>query len=260
LNLRKIGLGILVIFLMVTSLWAALISYTDALKSEKVAERLVAEQKVGGQALDSLKMALTGNSEIAFMASKRNIIRRSSWRHFYEFLGLSVLTLLLAGVGTGKSRLLLFVGMILTICAGVLGIITPSLVVEAQQHTPIGSISLFYEARGIGATVLQLLGPGGSLIVGIPLLAFSIVMPFLKTVLLSVALVSSNSLRPRVMNFVKRVGRWSMADVFVVALLLSFFASNHNQFIDASLLPGIAFFAYYAVASLVLAARIEAQS
>ena len=157
----------------------------------------------------------------------------------------------------GESRTFLLLGLGLAAIAAVFGIITPAMTMTAQQVTPVGEISLYHESRGIWDTVRGLLGRDGSLIVGIPLLVFSIVLPLAKTALLATALASRGKVQPRVMDVISRLGRWSMADVFVVALLLSFFAANHNRLISASLLPGMAFFAYYAVLSILLGGRIE---
>ena len=164
----------------------------------------------------------------------------------------------LAYIALGERRITLAVSLGVTLAAAVFGIVAPALAVTAQHGTPIGDIGLYHESRGILATIVHLLGPDGTFIVGIPLLLFSIVMPLAKTIALAVVVAAPRRVAPTVLGVVHRIGRWSMADVFVVALLLSFFATSHNRHLEATLLPGMAFFACYAIGSLVVAARIEA--
>ncbi len=57
----------------------------------------------------------------------------------------------------------------------------------------------------------------------------------------------------RVAGFVKAVGKWSMADVFVVALLLTFLSLSGDGLTDARLGTGFYFFAGYVLLSLLAA-------
>jgi len=49
---------------------------------------------------------------------------------------------------------------------------------------------------------------------------------------------------------VKAIGRWSMTDVFVVAVLLAFLTADTAQLTDATLGPGLYFFAGYGLLSI----------
>jgi paraquat-inducible protein A len=200
---------------------------------------------------------VTGRSELARLTAERDILRRRAWEWCGLFVAASLLAVALAYLALGERRVTLAVALATTMVSAVCGITAPALAISAQHGTPIGEIGLYHESRSILATVAQLLGPDGSLIVGLPLLMFSIVMPLAKTIGLGLVLMAPRRAGPPVLSLAHRIGRWSMADVFVVALLLSFFATSHHRHLEATLLPGMAFFAHYAIGSLIVAARIE---
>jgi len=49
---------------------------------------------------------------------------------------------------------------------------------------------------------------------------------------------------------IKAIGRWSMTDVFVVAILLAFLTADTAQLTDATLGAGLYFFAGYGLLSI----------
>ena len=60
--------------------------------------------------------------------------------------------------------------------------------------------------------------------------AFSICIPVLKFALLSIAYAKKNSrLEVIIYNFISKIGKWSMADVFVVAIFLAVLSTNHAE-------------------------------
>jgi len=59
---------------------------------------------------------------------------------------------------------------------------------------------------------------------------FSICIPLLKSLLLAIAYIKRESkLEQRLINFVATIGKWSMADVFVVAVFLAVLSTNHAE-------------------------------
>lgn len=66
--------------------------------------------------------------------------------------------------------------------------------------------------------------------VAILIFAFSVCIPIFKSVLLLIAYLKKNtSLERRLVNFVGAIGKWSMADVFVVAIFLAVLSTNHAE-------------------------------
>ncbi|MEO0779788.1 MAG: paraquat-inducible protein A, partial [Bacteroidota bacterium] len=52
-------------------------------------------------------------------------------------------------------------------------------------------------------------------------------------------------------QFVRAIGKWSMADVFVVGVFLAFLATRSNENINAALHPGFYYFLAYCLISLL---------
>jgi uncharacterized paraquat-inducible protein A len=75
---------------------------------------------------------------------------------------------------------------------------------------------------------IQELWQDDRLLVALLIFAFSISIPVLKFILLSIAYANKNSrLEITVYKFISQIGKWSMADVFVVAIFLAVLSTNH---------------------------------
>ena len=79
---------------------------------------------------------------------------------------------------------------------------------------------------------------------------FSIVVPFLKALLLGVILwVKDARTKYRLYLFVRSASKWAMADVFAVGVFIAFMAGNALDNLDAKLHPGYYFFIAYCLVS-----------
>jgi uncharacterized paraquat-inducible protein A len=59
---------------------------------------------------------------------------------------------------------------------------------------------------------------------------FSVLIPLFKTSIVCIVYFSKNPVRQRKLSaFVSAIGKWSMADVFVVAIFLAVMSTNHAQ-------------------------------
>lgn len=68
------------------------------------------------------------------------------------------------------------------------------------------------------------------LLVAALIFAFSISIPVVKFILLSIAYAKKHTrLEVAVYNFISKIGKWSMADVFVVAIFLAVLSTNHAE-------------------------------
>lgn len=135
------------------------------------------------------------------------------------------------------------------------GITLPLLQLQANATFPIiGTVELYNETQSIIESVRSLWESNNRLVAFLILL-FSIVVPVFKALLLllglglnalSVAAASS----PFLIKFVQTVGKWSMADVFVVSVFMAFLATHSNQYLDAILHPGFYYFLAYCIISI----------
>jgi uncharacterized paraquat-inducible protein A len=131
------------------------------------------------------------------------------------------------------------------------GLLAPILTVVAHEEIALlGRVVLQYESKGI-ITTIHKLSLVENYFVAFLLLVFSVLLPALKIVLSLVALELGQSRTRRTSVYVvKAIGRWSMTDVFVVAVLLAFLTADTAQLTDATLGPGLYFFAGYGLLSI----------
>jgi hypothetical protein len=150
--------------------------------------------------------------------------------------------------------------------------VTPSLTASLRQN--MGDVEVFQQTRSIVGSVNRLYEVG-SPVPATLILLFSVVVPFVKTALVGWAVFAADEARRRrTLAFVEAIAKWSMADVFVVALFITYLAAMASQTAPAAGPPLLAFraefgagfywFAAYCVFSLasqqltarVLAARV----
>lgn len=68
------------------------------------------------------------------------------------------------------------------------------------------------------------------IMVAVLIFIFSVCVPILKSLLLLIAYLKKNTLiERRLIKFVGVIGKWSMADVFVVAIFLAILSTNHAE-------------------------------
>ena len=131
-----------------------------------------------------------------------------------------------------------------------IGLLTPIFSLVVSQNVPVlEQVVLKQDSKGVLDTILALFG-AGQLFVGALLLVFSVVTPTLKTALTFLVL-SGKDKTGRVARFVKSLGKWSMADVFVVALFLVMLSLGSDGLTDARLGIGLYYFAAYVLLSLL---------
>lgn len=129
------------------------------------------------------------------------------------------------------------------------GLVAPMLSIVASREVPLlGEVVLRYESKAIWTTVTSLVVKGQGL-VGIALALFSIVLPVLKLICSCLALGSSGRIGAWCRRTVHYVGKWSLTDVFVVAVLVSFLAAEAGDSTNAWIGHGLWFFAAYATLS-----------
>ncbi|MCF2948785.1 paraquat-inducible protein A [Paraglaciecola aquimarina] len=87
--------------------------------------------------------------------------------------------------------------------------------------------TLIDKELSIMATVQELWDDQRLLVAGL-IFAFSVCIPLLKTLLLTFAyFIKTQELAKKLIGLVNVIGKWSMADVFVVAIFLAILSTNH---------------------------------
>lgn len=104
--------------------------------------------------------------------------------------------------------------------------LTPQIVKALEQSA---EVEVYEQTRSILGSVRRLYEVG-SPVAATLILLFSVVVPFGKAGLVAVALSSSSAAaRRRLLTLVEVIGKWSMADVFVVALFIAYLAAQASQ-------------------------------
>jgi uncharacterized paraquat-inducible protein A len=129
--------------------------------------------------------------------------------------------------------------------------------VASKEVTGIGTVVFSFEAKSVASTIRDLLG-SHDLVLGGLVLLFSIIVPLAKAGLVLFATVAHGAARDRAVQLAHLVGRWSMADVFVVAVLLAMLALGRDPATRAMTGPGLYCFAGYCVVALWSAAWLPA--
>ncbi len=168
------------------------------------------------------------------------------------FFSVAALLLLMVWV---LKRNLLDVGyamLLVALVALAVGLSTPILSVEASKELPLLGETVFqFKSKGILSTI-DALRLSGNLWLAVLLFAFSVVVPLLKTLLVGITWWNhEHHLFKKGMDLGHHMGKWSMADVFVVAILVAYFANSGQDLTEAEVQVGLLFFASYVVLSLL---------
>jgi paraquat-inducible protein A len=132
------------------------------------------------------------------------------------------------------------------------GLFQPVLSIHIAPQLPlVGEVTLYESIQSIVQTV-ETLYTNNNKLVAFLILLFSIIVPIVKAViLLFVLFVKQLSNRQSLFRFVEIIGKWSMADVFVVGVFLAFLASKSNDGFHAELHNGFYYFLAYCILSLL---------
>lgn len=166
----------------------------------------------------------------------------SAVESFKPLLNPGLLPLLEAGPGGLKGTIVTSIGNQLT---GQLKSGAP-IEVYSQTRSIVGSVQHLYSVGSHTAATL--------------ILCFSVVVPLTKSLLVTWAVLQSNAARRgRTLLFVEMIAKWSMADVFAVAVMIAYLAAQATQtgsaaivVFNASFGAGFYWFAGYCLTSLAV--------
>jgi len=129
-----------------------------------------------------------------------------------------------------KMKIVSYLIVILSLVLLVPGLFKPvlSLSMTTEIKTKIASFSAkgFEKDRSILGTVKDL-HEDKRTFVAFLILLFSVLIPFMKILLFLVALQTKKvELKKKIFNILDNIGKWSMADVFVVAIFIAFLSTD----------------------------------
>lgn len=122
-----------------------------------------------------------------------------------------------------------------------------------------GTVEVYHKTRSILGTV-EALFDAGYYLVGFLIMLFSVIIPVLKGLLMLLAFVHGEHLFKRLgLKTASLISKWSMADVFVVAIIVAYLAFNATEHSEdiitlvATLGEGFYYFLTYCVLSILSA-------
>ncbi|NKQ40064.1 MAG: paraquat-inducible protein A [Sulfurovum sp.] len=132
------------------------------------------------------------------------------------------------------------------------GLITPILMVVIHKEVEyLGDVVLSFESKSIIGSIAKLYAEGSLIVAGV-ILIFSIIVPLLKTFsMLFVSIFEHSQFAVKVVKFFKHLGKWSMLDVFVVAILLVYLTGGSSDTSRTEIEIGLYFFLIYVVLSMI---------
>ena len=135
----------------------------------------------------------------------------------------------------------------------VLGAIAKAKISGAEQV--IGTTTVYEQKQTIAVTV-RFLFENKSYLAGTLIFLFSICIPIGKALLFFVALFASPRVSGAILRFINGIGKWSMADVFLVAIYTAYLAARSSEGVGQAIRfvteygPGFYWFSAYCVFSL----------
>lgn len=190
-----------------------------------------------------------------FMKLVREESRQSAWwSEFFLCISVLYVVLVLAFERSLTARGTLFGLTLVSIGCFIIGIFAPAMVIWTVPNIPMATGNLSFviqhQVRGIAAIIWELL-TGGHYVIGGFLLLFSICTPMTKAGLTLFVTISKNKQwNFRAGEFLHTIGKWSMADVFVAAVLLALYALKFQQATKSIPCIGLYYFTGYCLLSM----------
>ncbi len=118
-----------------------------------------------------------------------------------------------------------------------------------------GEMYFFYQSKSIANLIDMLFFQAKNTVVGLAILIFSVVIPLLKLFASIFVLINIRLMKLSFFSFIiNKIGKWSMADVFVAATFLAYLAFQNMStdiLTDSNSMIGIYYFLSYCVLSLI---------
>lgn len=138
------------------------------------------------------------------------------------------------------------------------GLTKAILSIKVGMDVPLlGEISLHDTKQSILSTI-KTLHQNSNTLVAFLILFFSVVVPVIKAVLLLSTFIFKRY-AVAVHKFVSIIGKWSMADVFVVGVLLAYLATKSDDGIHAELHEGFYYFLAYCIISILASQLLKVE-
>jgi len=137
-------------------------------------------------------------------------------------------------------------------------LISPLLTIVVYQNIPVvGDVIFSFKSKSILNSIGEIY-ENSNYMVAFLILLFSVIIPLFKSlILLLYGFLKEYNRGRKIIDFVHKIGKWSMADVFVVSMLLVFFSTNQDIHTLLKMQIGIYFFISYVMLSMFASSFIS---
>ncbi len=223
--------------------------------SAKIAQMMKAKRVAESRIKDIANLLTLGavkndiREKLQQLQTKRDIAKAKAKRVIIYFAG--TIALIAISCYFLPLRLATALLSITALISLINGLITPIMMVTVHKNVEyLGDVILSFESKSILGSIEKLYN-GGDMPIAMVILIFSVLLPALKTLsLLFVSIYETREFATKMVFFFKKLGKWSMLDVFVVALLLVFLTSRGTDVSRAEAEIGIYFFLSYVLLSM----------
>jgi len=236
-------------------------AYKEAIEFEKATTQIVSYQNPKDQAklqLSKMAKSIFGNlyddkKSIQLDKLKQqqqdNMLKSQVYTLFFILI---IITILISFFFIDVKDFTLF-GSISAMITLIYGLITPILMVTIHKDIQyLGDIVLSFESKGVIGSIIKLFH-NGDIVVALVIFLFSVIIPITKvSSLIFISIVQNNNLSHKIVKFFKIIGKWSMVDVFVVAVFLVYLTTNKGDVTKAQIEVGLYFFLSYVIVSMLV--------
>lgn len=252
---------ILIALLLMGMIFLGQRAYTHALAYEAATTEMVSMQGAEEQAklqFEKLATSILGSlvsnekqMKIEHIRQKQEIEKREA--HLYTVYYMMLLVGVLLSYVFISLRAFTFFGSFAAMITLFFGLMAPILMVTIHKEVEyLGDIVLSFESKGVIGSVAKLF-ESGDWIVALVILLFSVLVPLAKvSSLLFVSIFMESRFASHLVQFFKMIGKWSMVDVFVVAVFLVYLTANKGEVSRAEVEVGLYFFLAYVILSMLV--------
>ena len=190
------------------------------------------------------------NDKMDLLEQKATTAYTKSIDYLYYYLGV----IIIAGITIffiDKELLLMFIGLSALISL-ITAFFSPLLMMTVYKSFPlIGEVTLSYQSKSISSTITKLFYQS-NYIVGMLVLIFSVLIPLFKGILITTyGFLKETGFAKKMVHLIEHIGKWSMADVFIVAVLVVFFSTKQDIHTSIKIEIGLYFFISYVLLSMI---------
>lgn len=259
--MKKIISTIIFSLLLTSLIFIGFLTYNGAKEYENKTTEIVKTQNIKDLTKSNLKNITSkisfgwfknkAKEKIEEIKQKKEIIGKNNFMNIIYF-SLLVIIILLSYFFIDLKSFNIF-GSLMTIIILIYGLITPLLMVTIHKDVDyIGDVVLSFESKSLIGSISKLFESGDYVIASIIIL-FSVIIPLFKTIsLFLISIFQDNFFTHKLIGFFKLIGKWSMLDVFVVAVLLVFLSANKGDISKAEVEVGLYIFVLYVISSMFI--------